>query len=267
MTICLAAIGEEKSKEFIVFATDHMVSTQLGQFEHSIVKYQKINGNTVAMLAGNPLVFDDLIKISKEGLSYNKIKNEIFQNFKKKREEQIKLRVFDIFGIDKKYFLEILRMPQLNPALQQIIKDTAELNLQTGILLTGFENGRAQITEINEVEINDLRSINFHAIGSGNVQATNALLFQRHSKKDDLKTTLYNIYKAKRNAEVLVGVGKETDLLILKDGSCKKINDETMKVLKYIYNEEKKLGKNHEKLKNLKINKIYEEDEICTLQN
>ena len=267
MTICLAAIGKEDSKEFIVFATDHMVSTQMGQFEHSIVKYQKVNENTVAMLAGNPLVFDDLVNISKHDLTYDEIKKEIFQNFKKKRESLIKDQVFDIFGIDKKYFLEILKMPQLNPALQKIITDTAEISLETGILLIGFQDGESQITEINEAIINDLRSVNFHAIGSGNVQATNALLFQRHSKDDNLKTTLYNIYKAKRNAEVLVGVGKETDLLILKNNSCSKINNETMKVLKDIYEEEQQLGKKHEKLIKLDMSKICEVDTKCTLQD
>ena len=154
MTICLAAIGKEDSSEFIVFATDHMVSTQLGQFEHSIIKFQKINKNTVAMLAGNPLMFRDLVTVSKKKSSYEDIKKEIFQNFKAKREAQIKNQVFDIFGIDKTYFLDILRMPQINPALQKIIKDTAEITLETGILLIGFDSGKAQITEINEVEIN-----------------------------------------------------------------------------------------------------------------
>lgn len=258
MTICLAAIGKEDSNEFIVFATDHMVSTQLGQFEHSIVKYQKINNSTVAMLAGNPLIFNDLTSISKKEIAYSDIKKEIFQNFKKKREEKIKQRIFDIYGIEKKYFLEILKMPQLNPALQQIIKQTAELSLETGILLIGFEDDNAQITEINEAETMDFRPVNFHAIGSGNVQAANALLFQRHSKLDDLKTTLYNVYKAKRNAEVLIGVGKETDLLVLRKGSCNKVNDETMGILDAIYQEEQKLGKKHETLINLKIDKICE---------
>ncbi len=267
MTICLAAIGKEGSDEFIVFATDHMVSTALGQFEHSIVKYQRLNKNTVAMLAGNPLIFNDLIKLSKQKLPYDKIKKEVFDNFKKKREEQIKNVVFDIFGIDKEYFLDILRMPQLNPALQKIIKDTAETSLETGILLIGFQNGDAQITAIDQAEIYDLRSINFHAIGSGNVQAMNSLLFQRQSKKDGTKKTLYNVYKAKRNAEVLVGVGKETDLLILKKDSCAKINDVTMNTLNEVYEEEQKYGKSHRKLIDLDLSKVCEEDNICIFQD
>ena len=41
MTICIAAIGkDEKGNEFVVFATDHMVSIgTLGQFEKTIAKY------------------------------------------------------------------------------------------------------------------------------------------------------------------------------------------------------------------------------------
>ena len=63
MTICIAAIGrDEIGNEFIVFATDHMISIDnLGQFEKTIEKHKKINDNTVAMLAGRPLFFNDLI--------------------------------------------------------------------------------------------------------------------------------------------------------------------------------------------------------------
>lgn len=52
MTICIVAITIEDNSEHIVFSTDHMVTTYMGQFKHSILKYSKLNKNTVAMLAG-----------------------------------------------------------------------------------------------------------------------------------------------------------------------------------------------------------------------
>ena len=83
MTICIAAISKEKNKEFIVFATDHMVSTMTGAFEHSIKKYRELNKFTVAMLSGQVLLFDDLIKLEGNENDFNEIKNRIFENFKK----------------------------------------------------------------------------------------------------------------------------------------------------------------------------------------
>jgi hypothetical protein len=70
MTICIAAIAKENDREYIIFSTDHMVTTNLGQFEHSIVKYSKLNKNTVAMLAGQALLFDDLVKLNDEDINY-----------------------------------------------------------------------------------------------------------------------------------------------------------------------------------------------------
>ena len=40
MTICIAAISVKNGKDFIVFATDHMITTGMGQFEHSVPKYK-----------------------------------------------------------------------------------------------------------------------------------------------------------------------------------------------------------------------------------
>tara|TARA_Y100000310_G_scaffold83483_1_gene80155 strand:+ start:3514 stop:3735 length:222 start_codon:yes stop_codon:yes gene_type:complete len=71
MTICIAAIAKDNGKEYVVFSTDHMVTTAMGSFEHSIIKYKEINKITVAMLAGNPLIFSDLIKVSDNNLNYS----------------------------------------------------------------------------------------------------------------------------------------------------------------------------------------------------
>lgn len=58
MTICIAAICKEQDEEFIVFSTDHMITTSMGQFEHSFLKYKQLNKHTVAMLAGDPFIFE-----------------------------------------------------------------------------------------------------------------------------------------------------------------------------------------------------------------
>ena len=89
MTICLAAIGSNLKEECIVFSTDHMVSTNVGQFEHSIMKYRQLNKTTVVMLAGDPLILKDLSILPKKIIEYSDVKKHIFQNFKRIREEKI----------------------------------------------------------------------------------------------------------------------------------------------------------------------------------
>lgn len=102
--------------------------------------------------------------------------------------------------------------------------------------------------------IPDFRDMNSHAIGSGSIQAVNTLMFQKHDKHDPLNTTIYDVYKAKRNAEVAQGVGKETELIVLTKGKgCRTITSESFKLLKEIYDNEVKQGRTHPQLKSLKF--------------
>jgi len=229
MTICIAAIAKENDSEYIVFSTDHMVTTYLGQFEHSIIKYVELNKNTIAMLAGQVLLFDDLVKLSDGNGSYEQINNEIFNNFKTKREE----------------------IP--NEFIHTILSEVAEFKLETQILLIGFVDSLAQITNIGDSGITNFRSMNFHAIGSGAVQAMNTLLFQKHSKADLLFPTIYNVYKAKKNAEVSEGVGKETEMLVLGEGGVQQLSSDDLVILDKIYMEELQYGKNSSELSKMGV--------------
>ena len=95
MTICIAAIGtyseKNSQKEALVFATDHMITMQqIGQFEHSIEKYRKINSETVVMLAGEALLFGEILEGINSKDNFEKIKAKIHTNMIKLRDERVK---------------------------------------------------------------------------------------------------------------------------------------------------------------------------------
>ncbi len=258
MTICVSAIAtyskESKEEEAIIFSTDHMISVgDIGQFEKEIKKYKRINSKAVAMLSGQTLLFDKSIEGTTEINDFSKIKNKIYENMATLRKEIIRKEVHNLFSIDEDYVKELLKNEIKNPFVQNIIQSIAEFNLKTSILLVGFdEKGEAQISEIDEKGFADYRDIHFHTIGSGSVQALNTLLFQNHAKKHDLKTTIYNVYKAKRNAEVANGVGRETEVLILKNNcDLELLKEEQLKILAGIYEKELKFGVSHEDLNTL----------------
>lgn len=115
----------------------------------------------------------------------------------------------------------------------------------------GFENKKAKISQIGDGGIETYDQINFNTIGSGSIQAQNTLLFQKHSRNDDLKTTLYNVYKAKRNAEVMQGVGKETDIGYLNEDGITMLNEKSINILDEIYCTELNYGKEHTELNKL----------------
>lgn len=248
MTICIAAISKDvNDDELIVFATDNMISIQqIGQFEMDIDKYKRITEETVAMLSGDPLIFNDILIDCKECNNFDGMKKKIQENMANIKNERVQKQLLDTYKIDYEYLKEALKQPIQNAYLSQLFENVTKFTLNTGILLIGFKENDAQITEITETHTNELTDINFHAIGSGAVQALNTLLFQKHSKNVPLSTTIYNVYKAKRNAEVSIGVGTQTDMMILSKSGVTEIEKDKMEVLSKIYEEELNYGKNHD---------------------
>ena len=253
MTICISAICTQNNEENVAFAVDHMITTGIGQFEHDICKYKVLSDSTVGMLAGNALLMDFFLEEDYSGMSYSQIQSVIEEKFKQKRLETIQKEVLDVFKIDWDDVKETLKSPVINEFQTLILKNITRIQLDTAILLIGFEDEKARISEIGDGGIETYDKIYFNTIGSGSIQAQNTLLFQKHSKQDDLKTTLYNVFKAKRNAEVMQGVGKETDIGYLNENGITLLDEESIAILDEIYNVELNYGKNHKKLNDLNI--------------
>lgn len=259
MTSCIAAIGRctdiGKNCEAIVL-TDHMISIgvqiPIGAFEHSIDKYRRIGATNVAMLSGEALLFDEVLKDVTEKDDFDGATLKIQQNMRAILDGRVEKTLLGNFKVNFDFLKEALKLPSHNETLKAIMNDVKSANLRTTVLLVGFKNDVAQIAEVNEFRMVNTRDINFGAIGSGGVQAMNVLMFQRHSKSDDLKTTLYNVYKAKRNSEVAVGVGKETDLFVLlPTGDLIEVTVEQISQLGKVYSAEMSFGKKHESLEEI----------------
>ena len=205
------------------------------------------------MLSGRTLLTEYLLNDDYSDKSYSEIQIIIEDKFKQKRLELIQKEILDVYSIDFDFVKEILRNKILNEFQNQILIGITKVKLNTAILLIGFEENNAKISEISETGIESFNQINFHTIGSGSIQAQNTLLFQNHSKDNDLKTTLYNVYKAKKNAEAMQGVGKATDIGYLNEKGMKMLKNKDIKILDEIYNIELNCGKTHKKLNELNI--------------
>ena len=63
-----------------------------------------------------------------------------------------------------------------------------------------------------------VETMGYAAVGSGGIHAAVRLSLGQHNKIAALVDTVYNVYEAKKAAEVAPGVGKLTDLAIIKNG-------------------------------------------------
>jgi len=253
MTVCISAICTEKNEEHIVFAVDHMITTANGEFEHPINKYEIINKNTVAMVAGDALLMNYFMELENYNEDYESIQKTMQKKFYEKRKEMVKEKILDPLYLDNDFIKNSVKSPQNNSFTKIILKEVLKVQIENSILLVGFIDNEAQISEINAGRVFDYRTINFHSIGSGHIQAQNTLLFQKQSREDDLKTTLYNVYRAKKNAEVTQGVGKETEMGFLNKNKILILNKESLNILENIYKYESICWKEHKDLEKLKF--------------
>lgn len=79
----------------------------------------------------------------------------------------IQKQILDVFKMTSTT-PEIMKGPLQNPYAQNIVQTIAQFSLQTRILID-FKNGEAQIVEISKSTVNDMRDIDFGAIGSGSL--------------------------------------------------------------------------------------------------
>ena len=107
MTICIASVCIHNNKEVFVIATDHMIDVGIGQFEHDIKKHKKLNGKNIAMLSGNSLIFNDLVKDIKEDSPFKEIKEKIYSNFVALKKDWINKQLLSKFGLDENEIKEI----------------------------------------------------------------------------------------------------------------------------------------------------------------
>lgn len=138
MTICIAAIAKHNNEEVIVTATDQMITLTMNQtpivqsfYEHTIEKYKIINKTTMALLAGNPLIFNDLIKLQATSTSFSQIRENIFNNFKNKRVDSIQKQLLNLYNTDWKFVIDALKTPNVSPPTLELLKIIANYKLGT----------------------------------------------------------------------------------------------------------------------------------------
>lgn len=258
MTICIAAIAKEDDKEYIIFTTDHMITATIagtrGEFDYDIKKYKFLNNkkSCVAMLAGNTLIFDTLTSNFENNLKYSEYKEKLYEKFKEMRKSEINNFLLKN-GMNLDYIKNALLQPQVNPFLQNMIKSFLDYKLNTIIILTGIdEKDKCQINQISEDSIINFTTLGFHCIGSGELQASNVLLHNKQSNNLTVKETIYNVYKAKKYAEVSGGVGKETEMIVFSKDSCKHLTDKDLDILDELLKEESSFAKKQKDLNKIK---------------
>jgi len=245
VTVCIGAICE--NGEAAVVASDRMVTSQYPpiEFEHTKSKIYHLSGYCIAMPAGDALKPIEVIPKSITAIGDQRRSPPIEQVvdivkswYQFRRMANAEERILKPRTINSQTFYErgIAIFPR--DIFGFLDQELANFNYGLELLIAGLDSDGAHIYHIfNPGMSSCYDTIGFHAIGVGQLHAFQTVIAHRYSVSCNLMDCLNVVYVAKKASEVAPGVGKETDMAMIKDGQIIPITPEMVIALDNTYNE------------------------------
>lgn len=228
MTVCVGALCDDGSA--VVVAADKMVTFGAPmnlQMEPKVLsKITKVNDEAVVLFSGSVADAEEIVAETKQKLKG--LTNVPTQNvaeavkgayvaLKAKRVQETILT--PLLGADFAKFQTLVAQSAASQLLQQVLGMIMQHNLQSEILVAGVDASGAHLLGVTHPGVLlPMETLGYGAVGSGGLHAAVRLSLGLQNKTSTLLDTVYNVYEAKKAAEVAPGVGKQSDLAILKNG-------------------------------------------------
>jgi hypothetical protein len=270
MTVCIAAICDNGQR--IVVAADRMLTFMSPlnlEFETEEKKIEQLANGCVALASGNTAYATEILQAVKQKIGGNAtpefqavaeaMKGDYAATKMRKAYETI---ILHHLGLDFDSFqkkggtLPAYLKPQAQ-TFQQMIALSGQFNLQVDILLAGIDDVGAHLCLVTHPgTLLSLERQSYSAIGSGGIHATIYLSLSAHTSHKGLLETVWNVFAAKKAAEVAPGVGRGTDLVVVEKTSVKYCAAPTMSILESTFE-----GSNKRLMPDLtKLKETYERD-------
>ena len=226
MTVCIAATcGDGRA---LVVASDRMLSAPFLtlEFDHADAKIDRIGNSCVALTAGDALSVHDVLA-GGFGIATQLIDPQvefIAEQIKNRFVVVRKRRIDDIilgprgFDFDSFYAVGIKSLP--GDLAMLIDSQIQQHQLGSSLILAGVDATGAHIYAIGDPGATQcFDRLGYHSIGSGHRHALLTLVSRQQHKSTDVHTTIFNVFTAKRSAELAPGVGAATEMrVITKEG-------------------------------------------------
>jgi len=255
MTVCIGAICEDGHA--IVVAADRMMTYGAPlnlQVEMTVRKIVPVTGTTAVLFSGSVPDGEGVIsrtraKIAATAQTVHEIATATvaaYQELKRQRVEDTILR--PLLGIDFVAFTQLVAQSASSQILQQVLGMISQQNMQLDLLVVGFDDGVGHIFGItNPGVLVPGDTVGSLAIGSGAMHASVRLSLGKQVRDLKFPQTVYNVYEAKVAAEVAPGVGKMTDMAVLRPSGIDFFKDAAFDVLSSIRQDRPPLGGNESK--------------------
>lgn len=217
MTIVLASIAD--AGDSIVMTSDRMLaSAELSyQFEHDSVKIRSI-GRYLVGYAGATALADDILSHEYQAReSMHEFIKDLSKFYIDYGNGIITRVLLESIGIDLQTFNA---NPQSFPGSVQekvYAKLAEEDKLPVQFIVCGYDKDKPRIYLVGDFGIyGTAHSVGYAAIGVGQPHASNFYMVNGFKFNTPLREAIYFAFRAKKSAEMAAGVGKRTDICILR---------------------------------------------------
>ena len=243
MTICIAAIAADRSA--VVVASDRMLSAGFLslEFDHPRSKLERLGHTCVGMSAGDALPVGQLFASAKpvatqlQSPQIQHIAEEVKKAYCNLRAKRIQESVFQPRGITIEEFYRKGLIRQLPTEVAMSLDDMVQRRkLGIDLIVTGVDQNGAQIFGISDPGVMaPYDRIGYHAIGSGLSHAILSLVGAGQDWSTSVNETVFNVYRAKRQAELAPGVGESVEMQVISSGGTRELgNDEILNLKKIL---------------------------------
>ena len=226
MTVCISAHCFKENT--LVLASDSMVSTG-DMSSETLVKIRGLTRHWITHFAGNDVSVVELIfrEVKKNiALAGQETTEAIVNAFIQAIQSQLTSRAENEVLLPLGYTLQEFKASGLaqlgSENFSRLLFQIQQQQLDVQFLISGFDNGAAEIFTVSPPgRVSDYTNVGFWAIGSGQTNALGSLFNQQYAAKfTPLDHCIYRVCEAKFNSESAVGIGKGTNIALLRpDGT------------------------------------------------
>lgn len=228
MTVCIAALAEDKKKLYAI--SDCMISLNAPlpyQYEtKDVPKIIELNDQSIMMIAGNTLFGNEIAEIAKEKVEATDSMPEVAEKVRAAYQEYRLHLVEDAVLKPRKLTLDEYQEKQLTinqEVVNSIETALTETDINVDIIVAGSNGTRCHIYTITHPGIvvsND--ALGYACVGIGAPHAQLHFIDGKYEKSQTLAQVKELVTQAKSRSENAPGVGKESiDIVLPKVGGTR----------------------------------------------
>ena len=217
------------------------------EFDHPDAKIDMIGGRCVALTAGDALSVQDIlvgglgVAAQLQDPTVELIAQHVRNRFVEVRKRRINEMVLGPRGLDFDMFYAggIQRLPgELAMFLDAQIQ---QAQLGSSIILAGVDASGAHIFAVEDPGTTlCFDRLGYHSVGSGHRHALLTLVAKGQHKTGDMYSTMFNVFAAKKAAELAPGVGTATEMRVITPQGVQTLGPDVIAELERIFSEDVK---------------------------